>query len=104
MIKISFVHLLGAWWSIALFLATFQVWGMFKIWWTSPIGLFIAALCFYAHHLLAVHSQTRSGKTILILYALGNTIPLILQIAGLKEPGFDNLIAAGIGLGLLLER
>lgn len=97
--KITFIHILGAWWSFAVLLATLQLWGMTRLWWTIPLGLVASALCFYGHHCLARYRKTKTGRVIIVLYALGNCIPLVLQLLGLKEPGIDNLLAAGIGLG-----
>ena len=99
--KSMFIRLLGVWWALALFLATFQLYGMLKIWWIAPSGLFLAALIFYLHHLLARYVQAKAGKVIVIIYAFANCVPLLLQLITLKEPGIDNLIAAGIALGLL---
>lgn len=99
--RITFIHLVGLWWFLALFLGTFQLYGMSKIWWIGPLGLFIAALCFYLHDLLAHYRATKPAQVILFVYALVNLIPLILQLAGMKEPGLDNIVAAGIALGLL---
>lgn len=99
--KSMFIRLLGVWWALALFLATFQLYGMLKIWWIAPIGLFLAALVVYLHHLLAHYAQTKAGKVVIILYVFANCVPLILQLISLKEPGIDNLVAAGIALGLL---
>ncbi len=99
-IKIILI-IMGIWWTIALLLVTLQAWGMSKLWWTIPVGLALAALCFYGHCVLARHRTTKAGRIIIVVYALINTIPLILQLIGLKEPGFDNLVAAAIGLGVL---
>jgi len=97
------IIILGVWWTLAFLLATFQAWGMFKHAWIIPLGIILSAIVFLAHYKIfnGINKNKKSARIIVLIYGLINFFPLVLQLAGLKTPGIDNLIAAIIGLSLV---
>jgi hypothetical protein len=93
---------LGIVWAVAFVIATLQVYLMSNSLIAIPIGLAVSAGIFYLH--LTIYNNLIKGsvsaKIILYSYIALNFVPLILQLAGFKAAGIDNIIAAAIGLAL----
>lgn len=98
-----FILVLGIWWTLAFLLATLQAWGMFKHAWIIPLGIILSAIIFWLHYKLyqGIRKNREWANTIVLIYGLINFFPLFLQLAGLKMPGIDNIIAAVIGFALI---
>ena len=98
-----FIIILGIWWTIAFLLGTLQAWGMFNHIWILPLGLALSALILFLHHKLykGIKNNKNWARTLLVVYGIINFIPLLLQIAGIKMPAIDNIIASLIGLTLI---
>ena len=91
--------ILGIWWAIAVFLAITQIYlmGLMKV--LLIIAIITIPIIISLHLLLYKKLMKKSKITegIFFLYIFIHFIPLTLQLSGLKEPGFDNIIIALIG-------
>ena len=102
----SILIILGIWWALSIIQGLIQLTLMTQANIFALIGIFLFPIIIYAHIKLYTDliKKGRVSKTIFTIYISLHFIPIVLQIFGFKQPGFDNIITGIIGLTLIYFR